>query len=318
MFSYRHAFHVGNHADVLKHLTLIATARHLMQKDTPLLLVDTHAGAGIYRLDGDMAAKSGESAAGVDRLWARCVSHPEQGARPVPALADYLDVVRAFNDGPATATLRAYPGSPLILFHLMDSPERAAVHDRLKLFELHPTDSRLLDEHVKQLRAGSRVTVERSDGFEALKRLLPPPASGGSRRALVLIDPSYEIKTDYGRVAGAVEDALKRFATGVYGIWYPIIPRMAAHDLPRRLKTLARGAKRSWLLATLAVGTSETAPADTREKTTGRPHTPLSASGMFLINPPHTLEASLRAALPQVLDALAQGAGGRWTVESGD
>lgn len=318
MFSYRHAFHVGNHADVLKHLALVATARHLMQKDAPLLLVDTHAGAGIYRLDGDMAAKSGESAAGVGQLWARCSGNPGQAAQPVSALADYLDMVRAFNAGSAAAAPRVYPGSPLILFHLMDSPERAAVRDRLKLFELHPTDSRLLQEHVKQLRAGSRVAVERSDGFEALKRLLPPPASGGSRRALVLIDPSYEIKTDYARVANAVEDALKRFATGVYCVWYPVIPRMAAHELPRRLKTLARGAKRSWLQATLAVGTSATEPVDTREKAAGRSRNPLSASGMFIVNPPHTLEASLREVLPQVTRVLAQGAGARWTVECGN
>lgn len=318
MFSYRHAFHVGNHADVLKHLALIATARHLMQKSAPLLLVDTHAGAGIYRLDGDMAAKSGESAAGFEQLWARCAGNPEPAAQPVPALADYLDVVRAFDEGPAAATPRVYPGSPLILYHLMDSPERAAVHDRLKLFELHPTDSRLLLEHVKQLRAGGRVTVERSDGFEALKRLLPPPAAGGSRRALVLVDPSYEIKTDYARVASAVEDALKRFATGVYCVWYPVIPRMAAHELPKRLKTLARGAKRSWLQATLSVGVSVAEPLGTREKAAGRPHNPLSASGMFIINPPHTLEAGLRDALPQVLGALAQGAGARWTVECGN
>lgn len=311
MFSYRHAFHAGNHADVLKHLVLLATLRHLMQKSTPLVLIDTHAGAGIYRLDGDMAGKSGESDQGVTQLWMR-YSNP--GGMLAPALADYLDLVRAFNaaDGPP----RVYPGSPLLLYHLMDAPERAGVRDRLKLFDLHPTDSRLLLEHVKQLRAGQRVTVERSDGFEVLKRLLPPPAAEGSRRALVLIDPSYEIKTDYARVSAAVADALKRFATGVYCVWYPIIPRMAAHGLPRRLKTLARGAQRPWLHATLAVGEAPPS-ADSGVRSDGKPRHPLSASGVFLINPPHTLEQRLRAALPQALAALGQGVGQRWSVECG-
>lgn len=304
MFSYRHAFHAGNHADVLKHLVLVATLRHLMRKDTPLTLVDTHAGAGIYRIDGDAARTSGEALAGIERLQASAGGAPADAADD--ALADYLALVAGFNrSAPAGAAWGVYPGSPLLMHALMTEPARAAVRDRLHLFELHPSDIRALTAHVAQLRAGRQVQVARKDGFDGLKALLPPPASpGGSRRALVLIDPSYEIKSDYAHVAGAIQDALKRFATGVYLVWHPIIARPEAHALPRRLATLARQAGRGWLHASLHVG----------HKAAGG----LSASGMFVINPPHTLAPALRAALPQVQHVLAQGPHADWHVESSD
>ena len=322
MFSYRHAFHAGNHADVLKHITLVAILRHLMRKDSPLLLVDTHAGAGIYRLDDGAAETSGEAAAGIARLQG-ALGHTDSGQKSALALApispvatsniatalsDYLSLIASFNTGPAArGAWRVYPGSPMLMHALMTEGERASVHDRLKLFELHPTDAQALLAHIDQLQAGRQVAVARHDGFEALKGLLPPPASGaGSRRALVLIDPSYEIKSDYAKVAAAVQDGLKRFATGVYAVWYPIIPRPEAHGLPRRLKTIAQQAGRGWLHATLNVGAAVDG-------------TGLSASGMFIINPPHTLKASLDDALPQVLQALSEGRGrgSEWSVEAG-
>jgi 23S rRNA (adenine2030-N6)-methyltransferase len=318
MFSYRHAFHAGNHADVLKHLTLLATLRHLMRKPTPLLLVDTHAGAGIYRLDSDAAQTSGEAGEGIARLQATpAPSDRRSKTAPAPAssaqvamqnaaLADYLEVVARFNPA-ARGAWRVYPGSPLLMHALMTEPDRAAVHDRLKLFELHPTDAQALRAHIDQLDAGRQVTMTRQDGLAGLKALLPPPpAAGGSRRALVLIDPSYEIKSDYAKVAEAVQDALKRFATGAYLVWYPIIPRPEAHGLPRRLRTLAQQAGRAWLDATLHIG----AAADGAG---------LTASGMFVINPPHTLKAVLDDALPQVLDTLREGRGrgAAWSVEAG-
>ena len=313
MFSYRHAFHAGNHADVLKHLALIATLRHLMRKDGPLTLVDTHAGAGIYRLDSDAAQTSGEALEGIARL--QSFSNQNQapalsGQAPAAtedvagALADYLAVVASFNRAPGA--WRVYPGSPLIMHALMTEPARAAVHDRLKLFELHPTDIQALNAHVAQLDAGRQVAVARQDGFDALKALLPPPAAaGGSRRALVLIDPSYEIKSDYAQVAAAVQDALRRFATGVYMVWYPVIARPEAHGLPRRLKTVAQQAGRGWLNATLHIGAAPDGAG-------------LTASGLFVVNPPHTLKAALQQALPQVLRVLAdgRGAGRAWAVET--
>ncbi|MES2482625.1 MAG: 23S rRNA (adenine(2030)-N(6))-methyltransferase RlmJ [Pseudomonadota bacterium] len=296
MFSYRHAFHAGNHADVLKHLVLIAILRHMTQKPAALLVVDTHAGAGLYRLDGDYADTSGEARDGILKLTA---NPPENMA---PALADYLERIRSFNrDG----TIRLYPGSPFVTQALL----REEARDKLKLFEMHPTDSQALVAHVAQLEAGRQVTVTRADGFESLKALLPPP----SRRALVLIDPSYEIKSDYAKVSACLHDSLKRFATGTYVVWYPIIPRPEAHDLPRRLKTLANQAGKPWLHATLAVGQRD------------EPHEPgeparrpgLTASGMFVVNPPHTLKPTLAAALPQLLDVLGRGRGKAQSLESG-
>ncbi|MHA7600658.1 23S rRNA (adenine(2030)-N(6))-methyltransferase RlmJ [Alicycliphilus sp. T452] len=295
MFSYRHAFHAGNHADVLKHTVLIATLQHLLQKDAALTVLDTHAGAGLYRLDGDYASTSAESADGILRLVP-----PAAPAALAPALQDYVDMVRAFNQGEAT---RVYPGSPFIAQHLLRD------QDRLKLFELHPTDARALAGNVAQLDAGRQVAVLAQDGFEGAKQFLPPP----SRRALVLCDPSYEIKSDYARVQDMLQDALRRFATGVYAVWYPIIPRPEAHELPRRLKTLAQKAGKPWLHATLTVKSSKMAPAGTAPGR--RPGLP--ASGMFLINPPFTLDAALRAALPQMAELLAQDRHAAWTLEGG-
>ena len=169
MFSYRHAFHAGNHADVLTHTTLIAILQYMTQKDAALALLDTHAGAGLYRLDGDYACKSAEADEGIFRL---------EGAENLcPLLQDYVDMVAAFNHGSA---VKVYPGSPFIEQRLLRE------HDKLKLFEIHPTDYRSLSGNIAQLRAGRQVQVLLEDGFERVKKFLPPP----SRRALLLCDPS--------------------------------------------------------------------------------------------------------------------------------
>jgi 23S rRNA (adenine2030-N6)-methyltransferase len=305
MFSYRHAFHAGNHADVLKHTTLIATLRHLMQKETPITLVDTHAGAGLYRLDGDYTETGGEAKDGIVKLMAAL--RPAQGmGRGVPActaLDDYLDLITGFNP---SGSLRVYPGSPFVMHALL----RQAARDRLKLFELHPTDGKTLDANIAQLDAGRQIAVSRQDGFEGLTPLLPPPPSAtGSKRGCVLIDPSYEVKSDYGRVGACIQDSLKRFPTGTYLVWYPLIPRPEAHDLPKRLKTLSTQAKRPWLHATLAIGQDPThGPED-------RPG--LTASGIFVVNPPHTLKASLQQTLPVLLGVLGRGRGKGQTLDVG-
>ncbi|SDM29409.1 23S rRNA (adenine2030-N6)-methyltransferase [Oryzisolibacter propanilivorax] len=291
MFSYRHAFHAGNHADVLKHTVLINTLQHLLLKEAALLVLDTHAGAGIYRLDGDYASTSAESADGVARVLAA------EGPLP-PALQAYAEVVRAFNRG---TTARVYPGSPFIVQHLLRA------HDRLKLCELHPSDARALEGNVAQLEAGRQIAVLREDGFEAVRKFLPPP----SRRALVLCDPSYEVKTDYARVPALLQEGLKRFPTGAYAFWYPLIARPEAHDLPRRLKALAQKAGKPWLHAALTVKGGKSATGDSQQ----RPGLP--ASGMFLVNPPYTLEPTLREALPRLAELLAQDRHAAWTLESG-
>ncbi|ATH12216.1 23S rRNA (adenine(2030)-N(6))-methyltransferase RlmJ [Delftia acidovorans] len=289
MFSYRHAFHAGNHADVLKHTVLIATLQYLLQKDAALTVLDTHAGAGLYRLDGDYANKSGESADGIMRLA------QAKEAELAPVLQAYLATVRSFNQG---AQLRNYPGSPFIIQSLLRVQER----DKLKVFELHPTDMRSLVGNIAQLEAGRQVAVLHEDGFEGIKKFLPPP----SRRALVLCDPSYELKSDYAKVLDMAADSLKRFATGTYAVWYPIIPRPEAHDLPRRLKTMTTKAGKSWLHVELTVKSNK------MSERGGLP-----ASGMFLINPPFNLKEQLKPAMPQLVKLLGQDENAAFTLESG-
>src|SRR5205085_7668207 len=196
---YRHAFHAGNHADVLKHTMLVAMLKHLTQKDAPLMVVDTHAGAGLYRLDSEPAGTSGEAAEGVVKL----VQASAALEKIAPVIADYLEMVAQFNK---PGQLKVYPGSPFVIHRFL----REEARDKLKLFEMHPTDAKALAGNIAQLKAGRQVTVARTDGFEGLKSFLPPP----SRRAFVLIDPSYEIKSDYAKVATSIQDSLKRFATG--------------------------------------------------------------------------------------------------------
>jgi 23S rRNA (adenine2030-N6)-methyltransferase len=295
MFSYRHAFHAGNHADVLKHTVLLAVLKHMAQKETPFTVFDTHAGAGLYRLDGDYAQTSAEAAQGLLKLVSAKLATPL-----APALQDYIDLVASFNSG---GQWKVYPGSPFII------QQHLRGRDKLKMFELHPTDAKTLAANIAQLEAGRQVAIAIEDGFEGVKKFLPPP----SRRALLFCDPSYEIKHDYGRVQAMVADALVRFATGTYAVWYPLIPRPEAHDLPRKLKTLAVRAGKPWLEATLTVKSSKLLQDDEGE--TIRPGLP--ASGMFLINPPYTLKAALKDALPQLATVLGQDQHATHTLESG-
>jgi 23S rRNA (adenine2030-N6)-methyltransferase len=290
---------------VLKHATLIAILNHLLEKDAALMVVDTHAGAGLYRLDGDYAETSGESVEGYKKLVQsqRQSLNSAKNATPTaiaPLLQNYLAVVAEFNK---TGSHRVYPGSPFIAQQLLRE------HDKLKLFELHPTDAKTLQANIAQLEAGRKIAVLAQDGFEGVKKFLPPPA----RRALVLCDPSYEMKDDYARVLAMVTDAMTRFATGTYAVWYPIIPRAEAHDLPKRLKTLAIKLGKSWLHATLTVKSSKiTTDADGQ---TVRPGLP--ASGMFIINPPYTLKPALALALPQMVEFLGQDKNAAFGLESG-
>lgn len=311
MLAYRHAFHAGNHADVLKHTVLMAILRHLTEKVTPLTVIDTHAGAGLYRLDGDYASTSGEASEGVLKLFlkpntARALAKTERSAiaSVAPALQDYLDLVRSFN---ATGQVKVYPGSPFVVHQLL-RPQ-----DKLKLFELHPADARALAGNIAQLEAGRQIAVLAEDGFEGLKKFLPPPA----RRALVLCDPSYEMKTDYARVLAMATESLKRFATGIYAVWYPVIPRPEAHDLPKRLKTIASKAGKGWLHATLTVKSGKPPLATDKVNSGEKAKRPgLTASGMFIVNPPFSLKPALTLALPQLVALLGQDDQARFSLES--
>ncbi len=277
MLSYRHAFHAGNHADVLKHFIVVQTIGYLCQKDIPFWFVDTHAGAGLYALDAGYATKLAEHADGIGRLWNR-------QDLPTP-LAEYVELVRKLNpDG----TLRAYPGSPWLAQQML-RPE-----DRLRLFELHSSDIQLLQNNFRG--SGRRVSIQASDGFAGLKALLPPPP----RRALVLIDPPYEDKHDYRQVVQSLEDALKRFATGTYALWYPKLSRPESGQLVEKLKKLP--AKR-WLNVELKV------------RTPASDGFGMHGSGMFLINPPWTLQATLKQVMPYLVAVLEQDAGAGYSIE---
>ena len=278
MLSYRHAFHAGNHADVLKHTVLIALLRYLGQKEKPFWVIDTHAGAGAYALDSAQASQLAEYKQGIGRLW-------ERRDLP-PLLADYVDQVRQLNpDG----RLQHYPGSPLFaLWHLREN-------DRLRLFERHSRDARRLAAHFEGEHR--RVIVAPTDGFAGLKALLPPPP----RRALVLIDPSYEEKQDYERVIVALKDALTRFATGTYALWYPQLTRLEAHELPQRLKRLP---VKSWLHVALRV----------REP--AKDGFGMHGSGMFILNPPWNLHDTLADALPFLAEVLGEDRGAGFDVAS--
>ena len=273
MLAYRHAFHAANHGDVLKHLVLSEVLRHMGEKDKAYTLIDTHAGAGGYSLQGRYAQQRAEYLDGVARLWEAPEGLPE-------AVRRYLDLVREFNGGPG-AELHQYPGSPAIAQALLRP------HDALRLFELHPTDERILSSFLGS-RPHTRITM--GDGFEGLGRELPPP----SRRGVVLIDPSYEIKTDYARVVHAVREVMSKFAQAVVMVWYPLVQTVESVQLPKRLVSAAAAAPKGWLHATLQVQA-----ADARGFG-------MMGSGMFVINPPHLLKPMLEESLPVLAQRLAQ------------
>jgi len=280
MLSYRHAFHAGSHADVLKHFILVQLLQYLNQKDKPYWVIDTHAGAGLYALDQGYAAQNAEYKGGIARLWAR-------NDLP-PALAEYVALVRSVN---ADNGLKTYPGSPLLAQSLIRRD------DRLRLYELHPTDSQHLQDNFAD--AGRQVKIEKADGFAGLKALLPPPP----RRGLILIDPPYEEKQDYQRVVKALEEALKRFATGTFAVWYPMLQRQESIQFVDHLKQLPM---QNWLHVGLTV------------------HTPaldgfgMHGSGMFIINPPWTLKQTLQSVMPFLTEQLAADDGAGFLLEASE
>lgn len=276
MLAYRHAFHAGNHADVLKHLVLVQVLRYMAGKDKPYRLIDTHAGAGGYSLKSPESQKRGEYEQGIARLW-------ERKDLPAP-VADYVKIVRGFNTG---SELSHYPGSPEFERTLL-RPQ-----DELRLFELHTTDHRLLSAHFGQ---DKRTQVAQADGFAGLKGQVPPV----SRRAAVLMDPSYELVTDYDKTVKAVRDALTRFAEGVYMVWYPQVTRRESQQLPKQLKA---SAPKSWLHVSMTV------------QQTDAQGFGLMGSGMFVFNPPYTLAKTLREVMPWLTRALAQFDGASFVVE---
>ncbi|MFN4264763.1 MAG: 23S rRNA (adenine(2030)-N(6))-methyltransferase RlmJ [Aquabacterium sp.] len=285
MFSYRHGFHAGNHADVLKHTVLVQLLKHLLHKDKPFWVIDTHAGGGFYDLTSGYAAKSGEALEGIHALW------PLRNKADVPvAVKAFLDQVQAVND---KDQLHWYPGSPQIAAQMLREG------DHLRLYELHPSEIKLLQGHFASVKRG--VSIHEADGFAGLKGCLPPPP----RRGLIHIDPPYEMKEDYRQVLQTLRDSVQRFATGTYAIWYPEVARRESQQFPAQLKRLAAEMpKVDWLHATL------------RTKGASRDGMGLFGSGMFIINPPWTLYDRLAEALPWLVETIGVDEHAAYTLEA--
>jgi 23S rRNA (adenine2030-N6)-methyltransferase len=276
MLSYRHAFHAGNFADVLKHLVLIQIVNYLSQKDKPFCYIDTHAGPGKYALDSGYALKNREFDNGIAKLWQRD-NLPE-------AVADYVRLIKRFNSaGPLTR----YPGSPLLARQLL-RPQ-----DRLFLYELHSTELPLL---TKAMQKDPRCRIFHADGLQEAPSLLPPR----ERRGLVLIDPSYELKSDYPQVVDTLVKMTKRFATGTYALWYPVVSRQRNEELERALQ--ASGIND---IALFELGLQADAE-----------HAGMTACGMIVINPPWRLAADMAQVLPFLAEVLGNGGAGFYRAQT--
>ncbi|MGB3916946.1 23S rRNA (adenine(2030)-N(6))-methyltransferase RlmJ [Thiothrix litoralis] len=273
MLSYRHAFHAGNHADVIKHLVLVLTLDYYQRKDKPFWYIDTHAGSGLYRLSSAESQKTREFAHGIQTLW---------NASDLPdELLPYVNLIRSLNPPPS---LDYYPGSPWLAAQLLRK------QDQLRLFELHPNDFSALDNNLGH---DKRIQISKQDGLKGLLGLLPPI----TRRAVTLIDPSYELKTDYSDVVTTLAKAYQRFATGTYLLWYPVIER-------QRVKQMIQGLQQTGIAGILQI---EFCPvADSAGLG-------MSGSGLFVINPPWLLAKQMQTLLPWLHQKMAD-ANGHFTV----
>lgn len=267
--NYRHAFHAGNFADVAKHLALLGVLHHLRKKDTGFCVVDTHAGRGAYDLRGPEAVRTGEADDGVIRL----LNAPLADDLP-PLLAEYLALAK----GPL------YPGSPLFV------AKQLRLQDRLVAVEKHPEDAAAL---IETLQPYAKARVEQGDGYKRLAALVPPP----ERRGAVLIDPPFEATDEFRAAAQAVVKAYRRFATGIYVIWFPI--KSAAEADGFCGEVLASGAAKVLRIDVAKRGLAE-----------GK----LAAAGLLVINPPWQFEDEMQAALAIALPVLNAEARFDWLV----
>ena len=274
MLAYRHAFHAGNHADVLKHCVLQQILLYMNQKDKPYWVIDTHAGAGMYSLASDYANTKSEYLDGVARLW-ECHDLPK-------VLSEYMNLIQLCNN---KGDWTLYPGSPEVIRRTIRAD------DRMRLFELHPTDFEILEENFERDR---QAKLFKSDGFASLKALLPPP----TRRAVIFMDPPYEIKSDYPKVVDALQEGLSRFAEGVYVVWYPILTR---GDHIRMIESLRKLSEK-----TLNIAMTVQEP---DEKGFG-----MLGSGLFVINPPWTLKDTMQDIMPYLVEKLAQYPGASYDI----
>lgn len=277
MLSYRHAFHAGNYADVVKHLLVNLMMESLCRKETPFCYLDTHAGIAFYDLNSEFAQKTGEFKEGIQLLW----QLPEAEIHPLAVT--YMHTLRAFNPGQC---LNTYLGSPAFARHFL-RPQ-----DSMNLMELHPQDVKLLKAGFK---ADKQVHIHQRDGFEGLIALVPPK----EKRGLVLMDPSYELKQDYLQAVETLKAAHKRWQQGIYALWYPLLNEKLHETL---LKKLAGSGIKKILVVELSREASHTPRA-------------MYGTGMVIINPPYQLEPALQELLPWLWKLLSPQGQGKWRVE---
>jgi 23S rRNA (adenine2030-N6)-methyltransferase len=281
--NYRHAFHAGNFADVIKHIVLVRILVYLQDKQAAFRVIDSHAGAGLYDLTSDEARRGGEWLTGIARVMQARFSEAA-----LPLVKPYLDIVRAFNP---KAELKAYPGSPLIARALL-RPQ-----DRLTACEVEPTARKRL---VEALRRDTQARVVDLDGWTALPAFVPP----NERRGLVLIDPPYEQKDEFDRLAEGFAQAFAKWPTGSYLLWYPVKSRRATDDLARHV--------------TEVTGAGTPAGKCLRLEFSAAPQAAepgLTSAGLLIVNPPWTLAGELKAILPELEKPLGRGGAGRFRLE---
>ncbi len=282
--NYRHAFHAGGFADVLKHIVLVRILTYLQEKQAPFRVIDTHAGAGLYDLTSEEARRGGEWLTGIARLMQARFSEAA-----LPLVTPYLDIVRAFN-GPGE--LKAYPGSPLIARALL-RPQ-----DRLTACEVESNTRKQL---IDALRRDAQARVVDLDGWTALPAFVPP----NERRGLVLIDPPFEAKDEFKRMADGFTEAFAKWPTGSYLLWYPVKSRRATDELARHVADVVAASKPAGKCLRLEFSVAP-------QETGGG----LASTGLLIVNPPWTLAAELKTILPELEKPLGQGGAGRFRLET--
>jgi 23S rRNA (adenine2030-N6)-methyltransferase len=282
--NYRHAFHAGNFADVIKHIVLTRILLYLQEKPAAFRVIDTHAGAGLYDLEGSEATRGGEWLTGIARILQARFS-----PTALPLLSPYLDTVRAFNPD---AKLTKYPGSPLIARALL-RPQ-----DRLTACELEPAARRAL---IDALRRDRQARVVDLDGWTALPAFVPP----NERRGLALIDPPFEASDEFERLAAGFAAAFKKWPTGSYLLWYPAKSRRATDELARAVAQAAASVKPAGNCLRLEFSVAPQ-----------RAETALASCGLLIVNPPWTLQNELKVILPELEKPLGQGGAGRFKLET--
>ena len=282
--NYRHAFHAGGFADVIKHIVLVRILTHLHDKPAPFRVIDSHAGAGVYDLSGDEARRGGEWLTGIARIMQARFSEAV-----LPLIKPYLDIVRAFNP---QRDLKTYPGSPLIARALL-RPQ-----DRMVACEVEAgARKRLIDA----LRRDTQARVVDLDGWMALPAFVPPK----ERRGLVLIDPPFEHRDEFERLAEGFAQAFAKWPTGSYLLWYPVKSRRATDSLARYVADLVANATvpGKCLRLEFSVAPQQAGSA-------------LTSAGLLIVNPPWRLAAELKAILPELEKPLGQGGAGRFRLEA--